>query len=500
MTQHFDVLIIGAGLSGIGAAHHLQEQHPEKTFALIESRERMGGTWDLFRYPGIRSDSDMHTLGFGFRPWPENTSIVAGDKIRQYLLDTAAEDGTDQHVIFGKRVVHGSWSSETGLWTADLKDSKTGEIEQVTCNFVISCTGYYDYEQGFTPDFPGKDRFKGQIVHPQQWPEDLDYAGKKVVVIGSGATAITLIPSMAEEAGHITMLQRSPSYVLAAPQEDPIAANLRRVMPDRFAMPAVRWKNVLVQSFLYNFSQKQPKRMRAFLKKRAEVMLPKDFDVDTHFNPKYNPWDERLCIAPRGDFFKAIRKGDASIVTDHIKTFTEDGIELESGDHLDADIIITATGLNLLLLGGITADVDGVPVDHTKHMAYKGLMLEGVPNFAFAIGYTNASWTLKADLTGEYVCRLIDHMDKNGFDQVMPIADDPTIVRRPLLDFQAGYVLRSMDQLPQQGDRGPWRVPQNYIRDVFTIRRSAIDDGNLRFAKKTGAKTKAEGEKAAAAA
>lgn len=484
MTKHYDVVIIGAGVSGIGAAHHLKTNHPEKSFVILESRDRLGGTWDLFRYPGIRSDSDMHTLGYGFRPWPENTSIVEGPKIRSYLADTAREDGTDEHIVYNKRVVHGSWSSDEARWTGDVKDTKTGEIEQITCSFIISCTGYYDYEQGYAPEFPGQERFQGQIVHPQHWPEDLDYAGKKVVVIGSGATAITLIPSMAKEAGHITMLQRSPSYVLAAPQDDPMAAGLRKVMPDKFAMPIVRWKNVLVQSFLYNYSQKQPKRMRAFLRKRAQVMLPEGFDVDTHFNPKYNPWDERLCIAPRGDFFKAIRSGKASIATDTIKTFTEDGIELASGEHLDADIIITATGLNLLLLGGITADVDGERVDPTSRMAYKGLMIEGVPNFAFALGYTNASWTLKADLTGEYVCRLLAHMDEQGFDEVRPVADDPTIVRRPLLDFNAGYVLRAIDQLPQQGDRGPWRVPQNYIRDVFTIRRSPIDDGCLAFSKK----------------
>ncbi len=489
MTQdHVDVLIVGAGLSGIGTARHLQMQAPGTTFALIEARQSMGGTWDLFRYPGIRSDSDMHTLGFDFKPWTHPKSIADGGTILQYLKETAAEYGIDEHVRYGTKVLGGNWSTADARWTVDLEDVATGARSQVTADFLIGCTGYYRYDEGFTPEFAGRDRFKGQIIHPQHWPEDLDYSGKRVVIIGSGATAVTLVPAMAADAAHVTMLQRSPTYILSQPSEDPVGKLFHRILPEGPALSATRWSNILRQIFFYNLAQRRPALVKRIIKRLTEKQLPADFDVETHFSPRYNPWDERLCAVPDGDLFRSLRKGEASIVTDHIETFDETGIQLKSGDHLDADIIITATGLNILLFGDMVLSVDGEAVNYSERMAYKGMMLEGIPNYAFQIGYTNSSWTLKADLAGEYIGKLISMMRARGHRQVVPIGD-PTLERRPLLDFQAGYVQRAVHALPQQGTEFPWTVKQNYLVDRKMIRGGQLDDGVLEFSSPAPATT-----------
>ncbi|MBF6619801.1 MAG: NAD(P)/FAD-dependent oxidoreductase [Patulibacter sp.] len=479
--EHLDVLIIGAGLSGIGAAHHLRKHHPGRSVALLESRSELGGTWSLFRYPGVRSDSDMHTLGFGFRPWKDAKAIADGPSILGYLHDTAREYGIDRLIRYDRRVVSASWSSADAQWTVTIERTDGGAHETLTCNFLLGCTGYYRYDQGYSPSFPDSDRFRGPIVHPQDWPDDLDYAGKRVVVIGSGATAVTLVPAMAPDAAHVTMLQRSPSYVTSLPSVDGLAERIKRVLPDRLAFPVVRWKNILTQIALYQFSRRRPEQMKAFLRKFLVRQLPDGFDIDRHFTPAYDPWDQRLCLVPDGDLFRALRKGTASIATDTIERFTESGILLSSGDHLDADVIVTATGLNLLMIGGIELTVDGEPVQIPSRMAYKGMMLEGVPNFAFAIGYTNASWTLKADLTGEYVARLLRTMDERGQRQCTPVNRDRGVTHAPLLDFDAGYVLRSVDQLPRAGSKAPWRVRMNYAYDVVALRFGRVDDGTMEF-------------------
>jgi cation diffusion facilitator CzcD-associated flavoprotein CzcO len=483
--EHLDVLIVGAGLSGIGAAHHLKENHPEKSVALLEARDDLGGTWDLFKYPGIRSDSDMSTLGFAFRPWTETRSLADGPAILQYLRDTATEDGTIEKIRFGHRVVGASWSSQDARWTLDVEAG--GETFQLTANFFLGCSGYYRYDEGFTPTFEGSASFKGQIIHPQHWPEDLDYAGKKVVVIGSGATAITLVPAMADEAGHVTMLQRSPTYIASVPQDDPVAVFLDKFLPARVTYPVVRWKNVFQQLAVYGASRRYPERMKKFFIGQVTKQVPEGFEVDKHFTPTYNPWDQRLCAVPRGDLFRAIRNGKASIATDHIERFDETGIQLKSGEHLDADIIITATGLNLQLFGGIQLKVDGETVVMPETMAYKGMMLSGVPNFAFAIGYTNASWTLKADLVGEYVCRLIGLMDSRNTPIATPQLTDPSVTPEPLLDFASGYVQRSISTLPRQGSKAPWKLKQNYPFDLAQIKFGKLDDGTIRFTKPTAA-------------
>jgi monooxygenase len=479
--DHLDVLIVGAGLSGIGAAYHLEERCPGKTYALLEARDAIGGTWDLFRYPGIRSDSDMHTLGYSFRPWTEAKAIADGPSILRYVRATAHERGIDHKIRFQHKVVRAEWSSEQARWTVEAERTDTGETVQLTCDFLHMCGGYYRYDEGYTPHFEGRERFGGPIVHPQHWPEDLDYAGKRVVVIGSGATAVTLVPAMAEQAEHVTMLQRSPTYIVALPAEDAIANGLRRLLPDTTAYAIVRWKNVLLQLVSFQLSRRRPELMKKLLRRGVVKALPAGYDVDTHFNPRYNPWDQRLCLVPDGDLFKTLSAGDASIVTDRIATFTERGIELESGRELEADVIVTATGLNLLAFGGTQLVVDGNEVDVSTGMAYRGLMLSDVPNFAFSIGYTNASWTLKADLTSEYVCRLLKHMDAHGHRQVVPRLQDPSVKSEPLLDFQAGYVLRSVDQWPRQGSKAPWRLRMNYAFDVRTLRHSPVEDPALAF-------------------
>jgi cation diffusion facilitator CzcD-associated flavoprotein CzcO len=478
--EHLDVLIVGAGLSGIGAAWHLKDRCPGKSYAILEAREDLGGTWDLFRYPGIRSDSDMHTLGYRFKPWGAAKSIADGPSILEYVRETAREHGIERKIRYGHRVLGAEWSSTDSCWTVEVKRSDTGETSRLTCGFLWSCGGYYDYDEGYTPDFPGIDRFSGSVVHPQHWPEDLDYAGKRVVVIGSGATAVTLVPAMAKKAAHVTMLQRSPTYIASLPAEDRIASRLRRYLPERAAYALVRWKNVLIQALFYQLSRRRPERVKRWIRRGVQSSLPPGYDVDKHFKPRYNPWDQRMCLVPDGDLFRAISRGDASVVTERIASFTEDGIELESGEELEAEVIVTATGLNLQFLAGMRLAVDGEEVDVPSKVAYKGMMLSGVPNMAFTVGYTNASWTLKADLTSEYVCRLLNHMDEHGYKHCAPEVD-PSVVEQPLLTFTSGYVLRSLDRFPKQGSREPWRLRQNYVLDIRTIRRGPIDDGAMRF-------------------
>jgi cation diffusion facilitator CzcD-associated flavoprotein CzcO len=481
--EHLDVLIVGAGLSGIGAACHLQQRCPSKSYAIIESRETIGGTWDLFRYPGIRSDSDMYTLGYVFKPWREAKSIADGDSILSYIRETADEHGIQGKIRFGQRAVRAEYSSETARWSVQIQQGETGESTELTCSFLFMCTGYYRYEEGFTPHFEGQERFGGEIVHPQHWPESLDYAGKRVVVIGSGATAITLVPAMAERAEHVTMLQRSPSYVVSLPAEDPIAQALRRFLPDRIVYPIVRWKNVLLTMASFQLSRRRPALMKQLVRKRQEGLLPAGYDIDTHFTPSYDPWDQRLCLVPNGDLFTALGKGSASVVTDHIDSFTETGIKLRSGAELPADVIVTATGLNLLALGGIELAVDGREVLLGETMSYKGMMLSGVPNMAFAVGYTNASWTLKCDLTCEYVCRLIAHMDEHGYAQCVPLNGDPAVQPLPFIDFSSGYVQRSIEHFPKQGSKTPWRLHQNYALDIVGLRRGSVRDGAMEFSR-----------------
>ena len=482
-TEHVDVLIIGAGLSGIGAGAHLTAKCPDKSFAILESREAMGGTWDLFRYPGIRSDSDMFTLGYSFRPWEEAEAIADGPSIREYINDTAAEYGLNDKIRYQHKAVRAEWSSEDSLWTVDVEQTDTGETVQFTCSFLYGCTGYYSYDEGFTPHFEGRERFKGQVIHPQHWPEDLDYTGKRVVVIGSGATAVTLVPSMADKAEHVTMLQRTPTYIVSLPARDPVANFLMRFLPAKVVYPIVRWKNVGRTQLSFALSRKRPGVMKAFIRKGLERNLPPSYDIERHFKPPYEPWDQRICLVPDGDLFHAIKKGSASIVTDRIKTFTETGLELESGETLDADIIVTATGLNLLPIGGMDLTVDGEHVELSETVGYKGMMFSGVPNLAIALGYTNASWTLKCDLVSEYVCRLLKHMDANGYTRAMPVPPDPSVPRLPMIDLKAGYVLRSLDKFPKQGTHEPWRLYQNYPRDIRLLRKGPVEDEGIEFSR-----------------
>jgi cation diffusion facilitator CzcD-associated flavoprotein CzcO len=477
-----DVLIVGAGLSGIGAAHHLQNAFPGRTYTILEARDTIGGTWDLFRYPGVRSDSDMHTLGYRFKPWTRPEAIADGPSILSYVRETAAEAGIDRHIRFGHRVVRASWSTEDARWTVEARHD--GEPVTITARFLYVCSGYYDYSGGHTPDFPGVARFRGVVVHPQHWPPDLDYAGKNVVVIGSGATAVTLVPAMAEEAAHVTMLQRSPTYILPLPSEDRLANRVKRVLGVRRGYFLARWKNVLMGTFIYQLSRRRPQVVRNLIRKLTIEQLPPGYDVDTHFTPRYQPWDQRLCLIPDGDLFASIRSGRASVVTDRIAEFTESGLRLDSGDTVSADVVVTATGLRLLAFGGMELIVDGRAVELPKTMAYKGMMLSDVPNFAFTIGYTNASWTLKADLVSEYVVRLLRHMDGGGYDVAMPVNDDPAVTERPLLDFDAGYVLRSIDTFPRAGSRAPWQLGMSYAHDVVNLRHGKVNDGTMRFTRR----------------
>jgi cation diffusion facilitator CzcD-associated flavoprotein CzcO len=496
--EHVDVLIVGAGLSGIGAACHLKEKCPGKTFAILEAREAIGGTWDLFRYPGIRSDSDMYTLGYKFRPWEAAKSIADGPSILSYVRDTARDHAVEGQIRFQHRVVRADFSKASARWTVEARREDTGETVRLTAGFVLNCSGYYRYDEGYSPAFPGSESFEGAIIHPQHWPEDLDYAGKRVVVIGSGATAVTLVPAMADTAEHVTMLQRSPTYIVSLPAEDPIAKALKRVLPIKVVYPIVRWKNVLLTMLSFQLSRRRPEVVKSMLRKGLERHLPADYDFDTHFKPSYNPWQQRLCLVPDGDLFEAINAGRASIVTDQIARFTERGIELASGATLAADVIVTATGLNLLVLGGIELSVDGRAVDVSQTLGYKGMMLSGVPNLALAFGYTNASWTLKCDLTCEYVCRLLNHMDANGFQICVAENDDPTLGTEPFLDFTSGYVQRAIAKFPKQGSRAPWRLYQNYALDIVSLRRGPLEDEAMRFSSVPSGATRSAPAKLAA--
>jgi monooxygenase len=482
LSEHVDVLIVGAGLAGVGAACRLRQRCPDKTFAIVEARGAIGGTWDLFRFPGIRSDSDMFTLSYPFRPWTGSRSIVDGSSILDYVAETAREHGVDRRIRFHHRVVAAEWSSQDARWTVEIERGDTGETVPLTCGFLFTCTGYYRYEEGYTPAFEGVERFGGEIVHPQFWTDDVDHAGKRVVVIGSGATAVTLIPALAREARHVTMLQRSPSYILSLPAIDPLAGLLGRVLPARLAYPVVRWKNVLVALAIYRFSRRRPAAMRRFLRKELEKRLPAGFDIDTHFTPRYAPWDQRLCIVPDGDLFKAIAGGRVSVVTDRIETFTETGLALASGDELEADLVVTATGLRMVPLGGIRLSVDGRDVELAKELLYRGMQITGVPNMAFAFGYTNQSWTLGVDLTCEQVCRLLEHMDRHGYTACTPRNRDPAVAGVPFAELTSGYVLRAIGEFPSQGSKDPWRREQNYAQNRRTMRRARVDDPALEFA------------------
>ena len=482
-VEHVDVLVVGAGLSGVGAAAQVRERHPGRSVAVLEARDSMGGTWDLFRYPGIRSDSDMFTFGYKWRPWKSDVALADGDLIKTYIETVAEEYGVTPLIRYRHRVVKAAWNTAEARWTvtveASLEDGTT-ETRSMTASFVWSCAGYYRYDQGFQPTWPGMDEFGGEIIHPQHWPEDLDYRGKRVIVVGSGATAITLVPAMADGEGaaeHVTMLQRTPTYVLSRPARDPLARRLER-LPERVSYPVVRWSNILQAVLSFQVARRWPGAAKKLIRKGVESQLPGDVDVDTHFNPPYNPWEQRLCFVPNNDLFKSMRAGRASIVTGAIESFTETGVRLTTGEALEADVVVTATGFQLLIpLGGVELEVDGRTVDFREAVSYKALMLSEVPNFFFTIGYTNASWTLKADLVIDYVCRLLDHLDKHGYRMAMPPAPPDGMELSPLIDFKSGYVQRSIDKMPKQGDRAPWKLDQNYVVDRRTIQRGPIDDG-----------------------
>jgi cation diffusion facilitator CzcD-associated flavoprotein CzcO len=479
--EHLDVLVVGAGLSGIGAGAYLQDKCPWAAYAIFEARDAIGGTWDLFRYPGIRSDSDMFTLGYSFRPWDGEKSIADGASILQYIKDTARETGVEKHIRFNHKIVAAEWSSADGQWLVTAERTDTNETFQLTAGFIFSCSGYYRYDKGYTPEFAGIAEFNGTVVHPQQWPEDLDYAGKRIVVIGSGATAVTLIPSLANEAAHVTMLQRSPTYIVSMPAKDPLAQLLRRVLPERINAPVIRWFKALTTQASYFASKRWPDFVKSALRRQVVRQLPEGYDVDTHFTPRYNPWDQRLCLVPNGDLFTAIRDGRASVVTDRIASFDATGIKLESGEHLDADIVVTATGLDLLFLGGITLRVDGEPVDVSGKLTYKGMMLDGVPNLAFAIGYTNASWTLKCDLTCDYVARLLNHLHHEGLQSATPDASSAEVSDAPVFGLNSGYINRAADRLPKQGASFPWQVKQSYVADYRAMKLKAVTDDDMVF-------------------
>lgn len=482
MSEFVDVVIVGAGISGISAAWHLQQRCPGKSFTILEARADMGGTWDLFKYPGIRSDSDMFTLGFRFKPWTSAKSIADGPSILAYLKEAATENGIDRHMRFNHKVVAADWSDTENRW--NLTVEANGQRTTMSCGFLLACSGYYNYDEGYSPQFPGAEDFAGTIVHPQHWPEDLDYAGKRVVVIGSGATAVTLIPALVNSgAGHVTMLQRTPTYIGALPDVDPVAEKANKYLPAKVAYVINRWKAIIFSTSQYQLSQRFPKYMRKTLLTMAARRLPQGFDVEKHFGPAYKPWDQRLCLAPNGDLFKTIRKGNADVVTDTIERFTEKGIQLTSGEHLDADIIVTATGLNIRFFGGAEVLRNGVPMDLSTSVAFKGMMLSGVPNMVFTFGYTNASWTLKADLTSEYVAKLLNYMDTHGYDTVVPEEPGEQVERRPFVDLSSGYILRAIDRLPKSGSDAPWRLKQNYLVDLRVIRQGRVDDPALHFTK-----------------
>ncbi|WP_050929659.1 flavin-containing monooxygenase [Aestuariivita boseongensis] len=475
-----DLLIIGAGLSGIGQACHMLRTCKDKSFAVIEARGSIGGTWDLFRYPGIRSDSDMFTFGYRFRPWKSARDIAPGPDILQYLNDTIDEYGLRDHIRLQSRITRLNWSSARKRWIATVEPAD-GAPYEIKAKFVSSCTGYYNYEGGYLPEWDGYDRYQGQIALPQSWPEDLDYAGKRVAVIGSGATAVTIVPTMAEKAAHVTMIQRSPTYILSRPGEDAFAKWVNRLLPWRAAWKLARVKNILLSMYIWRTAKKKPQGMRAFLRKMAVDALPDGFDVDTHFNPSYDPWDQRLCLIPDGDFYEAISSGRATVVTDHIDHFTENGIVTQNGTSIDADIVVPATGLRIQFLGGAEVSLDGEPIHPTEHMVYRGMMLSNVPNFVVIFGYSNASWTLKADLTADFVCRMINRAAAKGQEVVTPVLEGPADGDRPLVSLQSGYLERARDMLPKTSDTRPWMNYENYVADMMSIRHGKMEDGVLRF-------------------
>lgn len=476
-----DVLIVGAGLSGISAAYYLQSRCPHKRYTILEGRKAIGGTWDLFRYPGIRSDSDMYTLGYAFRPWHSSQAIADGASILQYIRETAQIYGIDQQIRFEHMVRRISWSSEHARWTVEVERLAEGDWVQYRCNFLYMCGGYYDYAQGYTPEWPSLSQFQGRVVHPQAWPQHLDYRDQRVVVIGSGATAITLVPAMAERAQHVTMLQRSPTYVVAQPASDARAEQLRRWLPAKLAFQVIRWRAIIQGIIYYLLMRTLPSVAKRALVNMAQQELGASYDANIHFSPSYNPWDQRLCLAPDGDFFKALKSGQASVITDQIAHFTATGIQLQSGQHITADLIVTATGLNLRLLSGIEIVVDGRTVELGTTLNYKGMMLSDVPNLALAFGYTNASWTLKCELTSMYVCRLLNYMDRHGYVSCMPKNFNPTMATEPALSFTSSYVQRVLKHLPRQGRQRPWRLYQNYLLDLMMLRLGSLDDGNMEF-------------------
>ena len=477
----FDTLIVGAGLSGIGSAVHLRQRCPDQTFAILEGRARLGGTWDLFRYPGVRSDSDMHTLGYAFKPWTGAKAIADGPSILQYIQDTATEHGLLPHIRLGHRVTAAAWSGAQARWLLTVERGADRAPLQMRCRFLLVCSGYYNYAHGYTPAFAGQDQFAGRVVHPQDWPADLDVRDKRVVVIGSGATAMTLLPALSHDAAHVTMLQRSPTYVVARPRADALADALRRLLPERLAYALTRWKNVGLGLFFYSLAKRRPDLAKARIVQAAAAALPASFDTQTHFNPRYKPWDQRVCLLPDGDLFAAIQSGKADVVTDTVAAFEPQGIRLASGALLPADVVVTATGLDLLGFGGMALSVDGRPVEIGKTMSYKGMMLAGVPNLAYVVGYTNASWTLKSDLTGTFVCRVLHHMQRSGAPVCVPAMPGADMQSQPWVDFSSGYIQRSLDQFPVQGGTTPWRLNQNYLRDLLDLRFGRLEDGVLQF-------------------
>lgn len=480
-TEHLDVLVVGAGLSGVGAAVHLLQKSPGRSFAILEARDAIGGTWDLFRYPGVRSDSDMYTLGYSFKPWASTKGIADGPAILEYVRETAREFGVEDKIRYRQRVVRAEWSTAQGFWTVTVERTDSGDTFSLTCQFLFMCSGYYRYDEGYTPDFAGMEDFAGQVVHPQHWPEDLDVTGRRVVVVGSGATAVTLVPAMADDAAHVTMLQRTPTYIAPLPAHDLFARTLEGKVSPRTAYTVVRWKNILRTIWSYNLSKRRPHIMKKMIRFGLEQSLPKGFDIDTHFTPPYNPWDQRFCVVPDGDLFTSIREGKASVVTARIDRFVPEGIRLESGEVLEADLVITATGLNMLVLGGMEVVVDDRKVELSETVGYKGMMFSGVPNLAAAIGYTNASWTLKCDLVCAYISRLLNHMDKGGYDVVTPLWGEPELPEVPFVNLASGYVLRSIDKFPRQAAGAPWKLHENYVKDLLMLRHGRNEYEELAF-------------------
>ena len=489
LTQDLDVIIVGSGLSGISAARYLQSKSPWASFAILEARDSIGGTWDLFRFPGIRSDSDMYTLGYSFKPWNGHKTIADGSSILEYIKEAATETGVESHIKFNHRVVRAEWRTDDARWHLDVQRTDTGERAELSCGFLFSCAGYFRYDRGHLPEFAGSRDFRGPVIHPQRWPEGLDYEGKRIVVIGSGSTAVTLVPALARSAEHVTMLQRSPSYVGVIPSENVLDGLLERVLPTRWSGTLIRWLHALMMQGFYQLSRRRPQLVKRTVRAELRRHLPEGYDIDTHFSPTYDPWDQRFCVAPDGDLFQAIRSDKASVVTDCIERFTEHGLALSSGAELEADLIVTATGLELLFLGGIDVTVDGETIDLSTKLTYKGMMLQDVPNLALAVGYTNASWTLKCELTCDYVSRLLNHMRERGYVQCTPVNLDASVVAEPVMGLTSGYILRSAHKFPKQGSKFPWRVHQSYLRDYRALKLGGVEDGALIFSKSAPSKT-----------